>query len=135
MANEAGLVMGESTCSSKLGAAPVGIHNGSALFGIEELSKVALERCATARCAIATMGALAVAHGYYGGSASYGTVYGAPLPPTAPRPPPGKWPQPWEGRELSEAGEALTLADRTTGEAWCDARRCVRSLVMRRDAL
>ncbi|KAJ1633338.1 hypothetical protein T492DRAFT_866999 [Pavlovales sp. CCMP2436] len=57
ISNEVGLVMGESTCSSKLGAAPIGVNNGTALFGIEELSKE---------------------YGYYGGAAAFNTIYGEP---------------------------------------------------------
>ncbi len=43
-------------------------HGGRALFEIMELSKIALERCATARCAISEMGRLGEAHGFYGES-------------------------------------------------------------------
>ncbi len=44
----------------------VGQPGGHAMFGIMELIRVALERCATARCAVRTMGDLAVEHGFYG---------------------------------------------------------------------
>lgn len=57
--------MGESTCSSKFVAAPV-YAGGRASMHMETLTEIAMERCASARCAIATMGALAVAHGFYG---------------------------------------------------------------------
>lgn len=46
------------------------LQGGNQLFAIDELSKLALERCQSARCAIQTMGDLAVEYGYYCGSAS-----------------------------------------------------------------
>ena len=36
------------------------------MFGIGELTSVAMERCDSARCAIKTMGQLAVDYGFYG---------------------------------------------------------------------
>ncbi|KAF4648157.1 hypothetical protein FOZ61_003084 [Perkinsus olseni] len=86
--NEAGLSMGESSCSGRLSSVPKGEGpNGSgALFWVGELSDIALEVCSTARCAIQTMGKLAEEHGFYG---SVG---------------------------VKEAGEALTIADGT--EVW-----------------
>ena len=53
--NEKQVGMGESTCASKLYAAPVGPSGGGkgkALFDISELSQIALERSSTAREAI-----------------------------------------------------------------------------------
>lgn len=50
--NEKQVGIGESTCASKLYAAPVGPSGGGkgkALFDIGELSQVALERCSSAR--------------------------------------------------------------------------------------
>eukprot|EP00873_Tetraselmis_striata_P044789 jgi/Tetstr1/465053/TSEL_009781.t1 len=38
---------------------------GNCMFGIAELTKVALERCDSARCAVQTMGALAEKYGFY----------------------------------------------------------------------
>ena len=64
MMNEHQLAIGETTCSAKTYAAPK--PEGEALFDIAELSKVALERCTTAREAIKLMGDLAVEYGYYG---------------------------------------------------------------------
>eukprot|EP00457_Paulinella_chromatophora_P003840 gb/GEZN01003848.1/.p1 GENE.gb/GEZN01003848.1/~~gb/GEZN01003848.1/.p1 ORF type:complete len:646 (-),score=83.10 gb/GEZN01003848.1/:102-2039(-) len=66
LVNEKGLALGEST----MGARTVGwaVSSGSYgynLMGIEELSHIALERCATARCALQTMGDLAVEHGFW----------------------------------------------------------------------
>lgn len=40
-------------------------HKHTPQFGIGELTHVALERCATARCAIDLMGSLAEEHGFY----------------------------------------------------------------------
>lgn len=62
--NEVGLAFSESTCGAKtIGFSPR--HGGSNLLCIEELTKVALERCDTARCAVSTMGALAEEYGYF----------------------------------------------------------------------
>merc|ERR1719197_1807416 len=64
--NEHKLAFGESTCSGRFWAASLA-HNGTALFSNSELSKIALERCTTARCAIKLMGDMAVNHGgFYG---------------------------------------------------------------------
>ena len=64
MMNEHQLAMGESTCASKAVGPPLGGGPGNALFEIEELTRIALERCTTARCAITTMGDLASTHGF-----------------------------------------------------------------------
>eukprot|EP00392_Amoebophrya_sp_AT5.2_P016126 g16369.t1 len=66
--NDQGLAFGESTCGAKLfqtARSPTENPSGP-LFGLKPLTQVALERCATARCAIKTMGDLAVAYGFYG---------------------------------------------------------------------
>jgi len=63
--NDQGVGMGETTCSGVFGTKARG-HGGEALFSIDALSRVALERAATARSAIEIMGALAEAHGFYG---------------------------------------------------------------------
>lgn len=47
-------MFGESTCAANLVAYPYPL--GDALFDVAALSRVAAERCATARCAINTMG-------------------------------------------------------------------------------
>lgn len=92
IANEHQLAMGESTCAARLVAyaAPL----GDAHYDITALNRLALERCATARCAITTMGADAEKFGFYG----------ANEPPE-------------EGDGLyEESGEALTIIDKN--EAW-----------------
>ncbi|ETO70432.1 hypothetical protein F444_13097 [Phytophthora nicotianae P1976] len=65
MMNEVQLSIGESTCGAKTVGWPLNIPGGKNLFGIAELTKVALERCATARCAVDTMGTLAEKYGFY----------------------------------------------------------------------
>ncbi|RHY34804.1 hypothetical protein DYB26_001743 [Aphanomyces astaci] len=66
MQNEVQLSIGESTCAAKTVGYPVDVPNGRNLFDIDELSKIALERCDTAVCAVKTMGALAEEFGFYG---------------------------------------------------------------------
>ncbi|EQC37161.1 hypothetical protein SDRG_05387 [Saprolegnia diclina VS20] len=63
--NEVQLSMGESTCAAKTVGWALGQPGGYNLFTINELTKIALERCDSARCAVQTMGDLAVAHGFY----------------------------------------------------------------------
>ncbi|EQC29084.1 hypothetical protein SDRG_13244 [Saprolegnia diclina VS20] len=66
MINDQQLSIAESTCAAKTVGWPSSLHYGHNLFQIEELSKIALERCDSARCAITTMGDLAVEHGFFG---------------------------------------------------------------------
>lgn len=47
--NEKQLSIGESTCSSKFFASPINAPGGKALFHMETLTEIAMERCATAR--------------------------------------------------------------------------------------
>lgn len=73
--NEMQVGIGESTCSGIFGARPIHQHpNGTALFSIDELSKIAMERASTAREAVQIMGDLAVAHGFYGAGEFEGTA-------------------------------------------------------------
>jgi dipeptidase len=74
--NEVGLGIGESTCSGVFGALPLGDPSGkgTALWSIDELSRVAMERTATAREAIQLMGSLAERGGFYGAGAFEGTA-------------------------------------------------------------
>jgi len=94
--NEVGLSMGESTCTAKTVGWPATPDKpyGFCHVGIEDLSKIALERCATARCAVTTMGAIAVEYGFFSGDS------GIP-----------------ENPSYSDSSEALVLAD-ATGELW-----------------
>ncbi|GMI16192.1 hypothetical protein TrLO_g12937 [Triparma laevis f. longispina] len=99
--NEHQLAFGESTCDALLGmrSSPVSF-GGSALFGIAALSRIALQRCKTARCAIELMGGLAEEKGFYGAN-SPAWVNGEMTP---------------DKMGYAEGGEALTIADKT--EAW-----------------
>ena len=63
--NEHQLSFGESTCGALLTAVPI-LDGGKAMFEMAELSRIAMERCITARCAIQLLGDLAVEHGFYG---------------------------------------------------------------------
>ena len=63
--NEHQLAFGEGTCPGRLIAAPRS-EGGEALFDITMLSRIAMQRCKTAREAILLMGQLAETHGYYG---------------------------------------------------------------------
>jgi len=94
--NEVGLSMGESTCTAKTVGWPATPDKpyGFCRIGIEDLSKIALERCATARCAVTTMGTIAVENGFF--SADSATP---------------------ENPGYSGSSEALVLAD-ATGELW-----------------
>ena len=93
MMNTAQLAIGESTCGAKLVAYSLA-RGGDALFDVSALTRLAMQRCATARCAIKLMGSLAVAHGFAGSEDPIET-----------------------GPTLFEvAGEALTVID--TREAW-----------------
>lgn len=66
IANDRGVMIAESSCSSIFGANVRGVDGGTALLGYMELTRIALERCATAREAVQLMGALAVEHGFAG---------------------------------------------------------------------
>ena len=63
--NEWGVSIGESTCAARLVSAPV-YANGSALFDVSELTRVAMQRSRTAEEAVMVMGRLAEQFGYYG---------------------------------------------------------------------
>jgi len=97
--NEKQVAMGESTCASKLYAAPLGPSGGGkgkAMMDISELSQIAMERSSTAREAIQMMGELATTYGFY--SADWDDkTFGV-------------------GNAMGEGGEALTVTD--PEEAW-----------------
>lgn len=94
--NEHQVSIGESTCASKLFAAPIG-SGGKALLEIGQLILIALERSATAREALTTITDLAMKYGYYSAAWDVTTPFGVSLP---------------EG----EGGEALTISD--PNEVW-----------------
>eukprot|EP00933_Yihiella_yeosuensis_P035412 TRINITY_DN28964_c0_g1_i1.p1 TRINITY_DN28964_c0_g1~~TRINITY_DN28964_c0_g1_i1.p1 ORF type:complete len:659 (-),score=105.04 TRINITY_DN28964_c0_g1_i1:235-2211(-) len=95
--NEWGLSIGESTATANTVGWPATPDKpyGYCKAGIEDLSKIALERCKTARCAVQTMGEIAVEQGFY--STDSGE-------PTAP--------------QYSGSSEALVVADADPGELW-----------------
>lgn len=93
--NEWGLSIGESTCTGRTVGWSSNYPYGHNNVGIEDISKIALERCKTARCAAQTMGDIAVEQGFY--SADSGD-------PSAP--------------SYSGSSECLLLADATPGEVW-----------------
>lgn len=66
IANHAGVMIAESTCSSIFRADLIGPDGGKALLCYQELTRIALERCDTARKAVLLMGELAVQHGFSG---------------------------------------------------------------------
>ncbi|RHZ14071.1 hypothetical protein DYB31_000958 [Aphanomyces astaci] len=66
MQNEVQLSIGESTCAAKTVGYPLDYPNGRNLLSINELSRIALERCDTSVCAVKTMGTLAEEYGFYG---------------------------------------------------------------------
>jgi dipeptidase len=92
--NEHGLSIGESTCTANTVGWSSDVPYGYNKLGIEEMSKIAMERCATARCAVQLMGDLAVEHGFYSADS------GNPAHP-----------------EYSGTSECLALAD-SAGELW-----------------
>jgi dipeptidase len=72
--NEMQVGIGESTCSGIFGASPLGSPNGTALFSIDALSQIAMERASTAQQAVKLMGELAEQHGFYGAGQFEGTA-------------------------------------------------------------
>uniref|UniRef100_A0A7S2KA99 Dipeptidase n=1 Tax=Zooxanthella nutricula TaxID=1333877 RepID=A0A7S2KA99_9DINO len=95
--NEKGLSIGESTCTSMTVGWPADKDKpyGYNRAGIEELSKIAMERCETARCAVQTMGDIAVDLGFFSSDS------GDPAKPA-----------------YSGSSECLTVADAKEGELW-----------------
>lgn len=93
--NEVGLSIGESTCTARTVGWPADKPYGYNRAGIEDLSKIAMERCTTARCAVQVMGQVAVEQGFY--SADSGE-------PAAPG--------------YVDSSECLAVADATLGELW-----------------
>lgn len=65
--NDAGIAIGESTCSGVFASTAVG-HGGHALFSIDTLTKLAMERMNSSKAAVQFMGKLAEEFGFYGAS-------------------------------------------------------------------
>jgi dipeptidase len=63
--NEAGVAFGESTTMLKAGIPEIPSRFARPLFSAASLMAVALERCATARCAVETMGSLVSDFGFF----------------------------------------------------------------------
>jgi dipeptidase len=88
--NEKMVAIGESTCIARFASLPVS-DGGKALLDVSELSKIALERSATAKAVVQMIGGLAEEFGYYG----------------------AEWDKP---SRFDEAGEALMVSDKE--ESW-----------------
>jgi len=71
--NEHGVGIGESTCSGMFGTDAMG-HGGKALFSVDSLTRVAMERTNSSRAAVKLMGDLAEKHGFYGAGSFEGTA-------------------------------------------------------------
>uniref|UniRef100_A0A7S4SSK6 Phospholipase B-like n=1 Tax=Alexandrium monilatum TaxID=311494 RepID=A0A7S4SSK6_9DINO len=110
--NEAGLALGESSCAARLLNYPLGQAPAEGdprtkqpategLLDLTNMMQVALERCATARCAVSVMGALSEEYGFF--------------------PMVGEWSLSLESDSkkiaFDDGGESITLSDRS-GEAW-----------------
>jgi len=63
--NEKQVGISETSCSAVFGTKALS-QGGEALLSIDELCRIAIERCASSRCAVSTMGDLAEKHGFYG---------------------------------------------------------------------
>eukprot|EP00191_Tetraselmis_sp_GSL018_P004446 CAMPEP_0177621152 /NCGR_PEP_ID=MMETSP0419_2-20121207/27403_1 /TAXON_ID=582737 /ORGANISM="Tetraselmis sp., Strain GSL018" /LENGTH=739 /DNA_ID=CAMNT_0019120991 /DNA_START=548 /DNA_END=2765 /DNA_ORIENTATION=- len=63
--NQKQLVLAETTLSARTVGWPLGTGYGYNMMCMEELTKIAMERCDSARCAVKTMGDLAVRYGYF----------------------------------------------------------------------
>jgi dipeptidase len=72
--NEMQVGIGESTCSGVFGASPLGSPNGTALFSIDALTQIAMERASTAKQAVEIMGSLSEEYGFYGAGQFEGTA-------------------------------------------------------------
>jgi dipeptidase len=69
--NEKQVGIAESTCSGVFVASSIGTKDGKALFSIDQLSQVAMERASTSREAVELIGSLAEQYGFYGESDSF----------------------------------------------------------------
>jgi len=68
--NEHQVGIGESTCSGVFSAKALG-HGGQALFSVDTLTQLAMERTNSSRAAVELMGRMAEAHGFYGQDDSF----------------------------------------------------------------
>lgn len=71
--NERQVSIGETTCSGRFGTKAAG-SGGKALLSINELSRIALERCDSSRGAVTLMGQLASKYGFYGAGSFEGSA-------------------------------------------------------------
>jgi len=71
--NEHGVGIGESTCSAMFGTNATG-YGGKALFSVDSLSRIAMERTNSSRDAVQLMGSFAEKHGFYGVGSFEGTA-------------------------------------------------------------
>lgn len=94
--NDQQLTIGESTCGAKTVGWCLNHESGKGynMFGIGELSKLVMERCDSARCAVTLMGSMAETHGFFSDDS-------------------GDMANPGYG----DSAEALGIADKY-GEAW-----------------
>lgn len=97
MQNEWGLSIGESTGTGMTAGWPATPDKpwGFCRVGIEDLTKLAMERCRTARCAVQTMGDIAVDQGFFSSDS------GSPDKPA-----------------YSGSSEVLVVGDAEPGELW-----------------
>ena len=95
MINEKQLAISESTTTARTcGWSLHDPQGGMCMFSQDALTRVALERCDSARCAVTTMGALAYEHGFFSQDCG-----------------------PKSNPDLEDGGEALGIVDKF-GEAW-----------------
>jgi len=102
--NEKGLGMGESSCAAMLTNRFLGDTHDTrdvptGMLDTATLMQLAMERCATARCAVELMGSLSEEFGFVPtpGESSPGRIFGQPV--------------------FDDSGETYTVAD-SLGEAW-----------------
>jgi len=120
--NEHGLTLGESTCAAKFSST-----NATALLSITELTRLAMERCMTARCAASTMGGLAEEKGFLnedpgtsGGGESLTLADGAEAWVFHITSGPGGHGAFWVAKQVPEGHVALVANDFVIREVDCD---------------
>lgn len=85
--NDCQLSFGESTASAMFKAFAIGELNGTALFSVNEMTRVAAERTCSAREAVQLMGDLATEYGFYGAECAARPCAACYMPRTRARPP------------------------------------------------